>query len=76
MLASLLKWTVLGCVLGIAGWWGWCAWRGLGASLALGPVLVLLSLNALALGLEQVLAAGVHSGDPAPRPSGGQRLRA
>jgi triacylglycerol lipase len=39
-------------------------------------VLALLSLNPLALGLEHCLAALVHGRDPAPRPSGGQRLRA
>lgn len=76
MLAVMLKRIGFGWALVVAGWWGWCAWQGLGLGVALGPVLALFSLNALALGLEQVLAAGVHGGDPAPRPSGGQRLRA
>lgn len=76
MLAALLRWIGFGWVLGVAGWWGWCAWRGLGGGVALGPVLALLSLNPLALGLEHCLAAAVHGRDPAPRPSGGQRLRA
>lgn len=76
MLAVLLRGIAFGWALVVAGWWGWCSWRGLGIGWALGPVLVLLSLNPLALGLEQGLAAVVHGRDPAPRPSGGQRLRA
>lgn len=76
MLAVLLRGIAFGLGLVVAGWWAWCAWRGLGVGVALGPVLVLLGLNPLALGLEHCLAAGVHGRAPAPRPSGGQRLRA
>lgn len=76
MLARWLRWVAFGGTLVVAGWWGWCVWRGLGVGVALGPVLLLLSLNALALGLEHGLAVRVHGRDPAPRPSAGQRLRA
>jgi triacylglycerol esterase/lipase EstA (alpha/beta hydrolase family) len=76
MLASWLKRIALAVVLVIAGWLGWCVWRGWGLAVALGPVLALLGLNALALGLEQALAAGVHGHDPAPRPGFLRRVRA
>jgi triacylglycerol lipase len=69
MLARLLRWIWLAGALGVAGWLGWCARQGLGLGAALGPVLALLGLNALALALEQAMAAAVHGQDPAPRPS-------
>jgi len=73
MLSHLLRWLGLAGALGVAGWLGWCAWQGLGLGATLGPVLALLGLNALALGLEQVMAAAVHGQDPAPRPSAAAR---
>ena len=68
MLARLLRWAALAAVLLVGGWLGWCARQGWGLGVALGPVLALLGLNALALGLEQAMAAGVHGHDPAPAP--------
>lgn len=76
MLAQLLRWAALAAVLLVGSWLGWCAWRGWGLAVALGPVLVLLGLNALALGLEQAMAAGVHGHDPAPAPGALLRVRA
>ncbi|MEY2872797.1 MAG: hypothetical protein RLZZ373_168 [Pseudomonadota bacterium] len=76
MLASWLKRIALAVVLVIAGWLGWCVWQGWGLAVALGPVLALLGLNALALWLEQALAAGVHGHDPAPRPGPARRVQA
>lgn len=68
MLARLLRWIGLVGALGVAGWVGWCFRQGLGLGATLGPVLALLGLNALALALEQAMAAAVHGQDPAPRP--------
>jgi triacylglycerol lipase len=76
MLARGLRGIAFMGALGIAGWLGWCAWRGWGLLAALGPVLTLLGLNALALGLEQALAVGVHGHDPAPPPRSLQRVQA
>lgn len=69
MLARLLRWIGLVGALGVAGWVGWCLRQGLGLGATLGPVLALLGLNALALALEQAMAAAVHGQDPAPQPS-------
>jgi triacylglycerol lipase len=76
MLARWLRAIAVTGMLGIVGWLGWCAWRDWGLRAALGPVLALLGLNALALGLEQTLAAGVHGHDPASPPGSFQRGRA
>ncbi|MDZ7858908.1 permease [Sphaerotilus sp.] len=76
MLARLLQRLGLALTLAAAGWLGWSWRQGLGPWGAFGPVLALLGLNALALGLEQALAAGAHGNDPAPRPGPGLRLRA
>ncbi|MEX8493692.1 esterase/lipase family protein [Sphaerotilus sp.] len=76
MLARLLRWIGLACALGVAGWLGWCVRQGLGPGLMLGPVLALLGLNALALGLEQAMAAALHGRDPAPRPRAAARWQA
>ena len=76
MLARLLRWIGLVGALGVAGWVGWCFRQGLGLGATLGPVLALLGLNALALALEQAMAAAVHGQDPAPRPSVAARCRA
>jgi triacylglycerol lipase len=69
MLARMLRWIGLVGALCVAGWVGWCLRQGLGLGATLGPVLALLGLNALALALEQAMAAAVHGQDPAPRPS-------
>jgi triacylglycerol lipase len=76
MLARWLKSIVFAGGLVIAGWLGWCAWQGWGLGLAFGPVLALLGLNALALGVEQVLAARVHGQDPVPPPGPARRVQA
>jgi hypothetical protein len=76
MLTRWLKGIAFTGALGVAGWLGWCAWRDWGVAAALGPVLALLGLNALALGLEQVMAAGVHGHEPLLRPGPVQRGRA
>lgn len=77
MLARLLRWMALAAGLLVAGWLGWCARQGWGWTASLVPVLALLGLNALALGLEQMMAAGVHGPeDPTPPPDPALRWQA
>ncbi|MBP8272764.1 MAG: permease, partial [Sphaerotilus sp.] len=73
MLAKWLRRIVFTGGLVIAGCLGGWAWLDWGLAAALGPVLALPGLNALVLGLEQVLAAVVHGHDPAPPPPGPAR---
>lgn len=75
MLARLQQFTTLGLIAAAIGWAVVFALRGQPALAGVGALLIVFGY-ALFLGLEFVLLARSRGGDPAPRASAGQMLRA
>ncbi len=75
MVARLQQCLTLGA-LALALVWGGFAWQAGHPGWALGGALAMLGSYALVLGLELMLLRLAHGGDPTPRASAGQLLRA